>query len=560
LTQGEIMKPHRNSPPGSAGSFRYRVAFIGALLLFGALLLLDGCAKKESSSQRQGEPPSSTSSPSAPQTQRPANGKLTAAEIKYGIAPPRNDSRFVYEDDVVIVDHGAEAVRSLSPNGMIWTIDANAPHADEVQSGKVMFLTNRVVGRVLSAERKGDDLAVILGPIELTDVYKEAQVTVEGPLDFSSAIVYPAPYPGAEDALITSRGEVPGNGLLGRAGRAMFPMDYESFQTIAVREPAWQGSRSALSDGQVAPLPSFAVFPTLEPAYFYSANPGGSQEVKLTIHDFVLLGITDTFGVRGGYSKGGLEISFGVKLLTDKPSAFGKVDIFPGKKIDATLELRGAVGLSADFLAATSAGRDLNLKDDVSIPFDIEWPTITQIVQPFTHKIHYRFIITTEFSAKDTVLKANCDYKFTGAIHMAFHNGSFNASAPVFTPGRCLADSVKGVSLGANALTFAAQGKLIFGIGAGGFVAGPYVGYDASFGITRGSDQSTILVGSTCHSSDVAVTVDAGVGYSIPRPLVKAINFFLRALKLKEIDDTGSITGVKVPIVPQVHTSVAGGC
>jgi hypothetical protein len=206
------------------------------------------------------------------------------------------------------------------------------------------------------------------------------------------------------------------------------------------------------------------------------------------------------------------------------------------------------------------AGLDLNLKDDISIPFDVGLSFKGQILQPFSHTIRHRFILSTAFSAKGTELKANCEYKFAGSIHMGFHNGSFDVSAPAFTPGRCLVDSITGRSLGANALTFAVQGKLIFGIGAGGFVAGPYVGYDTSFGITRGSDQSTFLVGSTCHSSDVAVSVDAGVGYGVPQQLVSAVNFFLRAIHVQEIDGVGSIKAVKVKIVPQVHTSVAGSC
>jgi hypothetical protein len=49
--------------------------------------------------------------------------------------------------------------------------------------------------------------------VELTDVYKEAHV-VDQPLDLNSMIAYPAPYPGAEGAVVTSRLEAPGNSLI----------------------------------------------------------------------------------------------------------------------------------------------------------------------------------------------------------------------------------------------------------------------------------------------------------------------------------------------------------
>src|SRR5260370_6620656 len=203
------MKSHGHSVIDSGWSIGYRIALIVVLLLF------DGCTKNDAHSHPQSESESSTSSSpssSRPETRRSTNGKLTEAEMKYGVAPPRNSENFVYRADVVIVDHGADAVRSLSPDGMTWTIDATSPHADEIQPGKIMFLTNRAVGRVLSAERKGNNLSVILGPFELPDVYKEAHVTVDQPLDLDSMIAYPAPYPGAERAVLTSRLEAPGNG------------------------------------------------------------------------------------------------------------------------------------------------------------------------------------------------------------------------------------------------------------------------------------------------------------------------------------------------------------
>src|SRR5689334_12578437 len=74
--------------------------------------------------------------------------QLTEGERKYGRAPQRDPS-VTYGKDVIIVDGGASVIRSLSADGLVWTIDPNAPHAKELAVDKIAFVTGRCVGRVL---------------------------------------------------------------------------------------------------------------------------------------------------------------------------------------------------------------------------------------------------------------------------------------------------------------------------------------------------------------------------------------------------------------------------
>jgi hypothetical protein len=67
---------------------------------------------------------------------------------EYGIAPVPDPS-VTYQPDVIVVGGGADAIRAQSSNGFIWTIDGHAPHAADLAPGKIFFLTNRAVGRVL---------------------------------------------------------------------------------------------------------------------------------------------------------------------------------------------------------------------------------------------------------------------------------------------------------------------------------------------------------------------------------------------------------------------------
>src|SRR5437762_975299 len=90
-----------------------------------------------------------------------AASELTEAERKYGRAPQR-DASVTYARDVIIVEGGPSIIRGLSPDGLVWTIDPNAPHARELEEGKVAFVTGRCVGRVLSATRDDQGLHLIL--------------------------------------------------------------------------------------------------------------------------------------------------------------------------------------------------------------------------------------------------------------------------------------------------------------------------------------------------------------------------------------------------------------
>ena len=84
-------------------------------------------------------------------------GAISAAsvqQLRYGAIPTRN-SAVTYQPDVVIVDGGADAVRSVSSDGLTWIIKGNAGHAKELAVGKILFVTSRSAGRVLAVEPDG---------------------------------------------------------------------------------------------------------------------------------------------------------------------------------------------------------------------------------------------------------------------------------------------------------------------------------------------------------------------------------------------------------------------
>ncbi len=67
---------------------------------------------------------------------------LTESERKFGIAPKRGP-RVEYQPDIILMEQGDKAIRSIASDGMTWTFDANAPHVSEFQTGKIVFATGR---------------------------------------------------------------------------------------------------------------------------------------------------------------------------------------------------------------------------------------------------------------------------------------------------------------------------------------------------------------------------------------------------------------------------------
>jgi hypothetical protein len=313
---------------------------------------------------------------------------------------------------------------------------------------------------------------------------------------------------------------------------------------------------------------SVAVFPPRRAADLVAFAQDQSPQAKpreIEVKDLKLTPFCcGGLGMRASYLKNGLQFNAESALQLDKPAVVGRLEILPGKRITAELELKGAAGYWIQVVSSSSAGVDWNIFRDIAIPIDIWMPLhIFAGGPPIPLNLTFRqhFIIKTQFSAKNSAMKAGTQYKLKGSIRMGFREGSFHIDAPIFAENHGLVASIRGLSLGANALpAIALQGKVIVGIGAFGFVTGPFVGYNFSAGIVRGSDQGfAVGMVQTCRAADLAVSANAGIGYAMPRAVTKAINFFLRALNLGEIDGEGGVTPLKKELL-RIHDAIPTNC
>jgi hypothetical protein len=473
------------------------------LAVISALLTVVACSKHDApASAASSTTPSASSTPEAPSASTsgiPASlSKLTPNEIKWGISPTRN-SKVTYQSDVIIMEHGSDAVRAMASNGLTWTIDANAPGASEIKVDKILFATGRVMGRVLAVDHTPTGLAVTLGPVAITDVIKDCDIVSDQQLDLASAIVYTAPdFPGAttHDA----------------------PEEATSFA-----EPEVPVLFASFKQAPAAPdIPSFG------------------QPKEVLIDNFHIIPVCcGGLGITIAHDGQGVKMMASAVVQLSRPSVHFALVIRGGTIYTALVQLKGTAGFKVHFTAGTDAGIQGNIHQNFFVPVDATFP-IGGIAVPLSVVIRQTLTLTTLFTAQNGTLEATGEYAFGGDFKAGKENGGdWRADGPTsVTTKQNLANTTEGISLGVNGLVFGYGAKIIVGIGAFGFVTGPYVGYNTVIGINKTSSMPGAL---PCASGQLNTSMRFGVGYQMPQLVTDAINFFMRALNVKPINSEGGI-------------------
>jgi hypothetical protein len=244
-------------------------------------------------------------------------------------------------------------------------------------------------------------------------------------------------------------------------------------------------------------------------------------------------------------------------LRFSKPSLQFNLKIHGGSVQTAKIVLNGASGLTVHIEAATPKGLEGNINKTFYMPVDLSIP-IGGMAVPFAVTLHQQLLIQTAFTAKNSTLNTSGDYSFSGTIYMGYDNGGWGAGAPTeLHTNSDLGQSLSGVSLGVTGMVFGMEGRVIVGIGAFGFVTGPFLGYSAVVGLTRGSDQVTALVGTTCRGDILTLGLNMGIGYQMPAPVAKAINAVLHALNIAPIDRSGGLSH-NIPLLRKARDNPKG--
>jgi hypothetical protein len=411
------------------------------------------------------------------------------------------------------VGGGVDAIRAQSPDSFGWTIDGNAPHASELSPGKVFFMTNRAVGRVLDVRKDGSNLIVTVGPVDIVEVIRHADIHIEMPIDFGEAIAYTAP-------------DLPGQARPVSSLSAAYLPDRDTAATVT---PVAFNSSSVSRNDPDAPR----------------VRTAGTKGVPLHFN-IVPVVSTSGLGVHADSQAAGLTLAADASVHLAAPKLDADLQIDDGIKV-ATLELSGAAGVTMTFKASTDVGMSANVNEVFQPDTDFSIPVYGLGPVPLAVTVRQQYLIQTAFGVRNTTMTATGDYTFTGAFKIGYSGGTWGVFGPRgFSAKRSLLQSTTGMSLGASGLVMSHQLKVIVGVGVHNFAAGPYFTFTSAVGVTRASDIGLL----TCHQATLDLTLTGGVGYFIPKAITNAINFVLRQLNIKyQVNGEGGFSSTPLKVI-----------
>ena len=562
-----------------------------AAVIAACLLVVSGCRQKrggdETSLANPKAWPGFASVPGPVLVGHPLKfSEMTETERRWGMAPKRG-AGIVYQDDIILMEHGDQAIRSFASNGLSWNFDANAPQVNEIQPGKIVFATGRAVGRVLAVQRNGDQVSAILGPVQLTDLVKQGKFMYDQPLDLNSAIAIAAPdYPGAVNST-AMQNRTPGaqSSIQGGSGTwhvaeyyvvsdtgKWTPMKTVTGSGARVRKPTlmrsdfhpskrlWPMQAGAAPSvpstipGTSIPIPN----PNLPPGVpnpgtlgnLNNFNPGPIPMPQIPM--IPLNGLQATpcvdcggLGLKMYQEKDGLRVWVTVVFHLIHPHVIFCASIDNGS-IEANLQLAGGAGVTATLDAASSQEfTGGNIKEVGLIPLDITVP-IGGIFLPLQIDLSQSIDLESAFSAKTSRLHGEGGIDLTGEIAADYHKGNWEITPPSGQIKQNLAGMVTGISVGINSLVFAVSQRLMVGVGALSFATGPYVDLISSVTSLKGSSIGTTLLSRTpiCAQGTFNMSLGAGIGYSMPRIVASVLNTVLGWFGVKPVPPWGSIVAL----------------
>ena len=438
-------------------------------------LLLAAC------SSTIGGQPQAVSSPGAGTSTGPAAAAAgvgsPSAVARFGYGPSAH-AGVHYRPDVVLIGTGPDAIRGVSPDGVVWTMDDAAPGVRDLAVGKVMFASSVAVGRVVALTDVGGDRKVTLAPIELGDLVDHAVAAVDQDIEVSkmTAQAYPQ-------------------------GLAV-----ESAKDGTFVKPSGYSFAGSVTDGRYL----------IENSYPWDPPKAGDQ-VSVNQWSVQPLHSASELGLDVSLRKADLVVGATVALQTSDLHLTMAGD--PSNDFVAVLS--GVKGLTLDFKAGMGPGADpasANRRLEAQVPISFSIPITGGIAPPGIPvylKIGYTFTVITALGAKNATITGSADYGLDGDI--GIRHGQ--VLSPTLTVKQSLITNIGGISLTASGLVVGVKMKIMLGVGIPMAMAGPYVSLTVASGIARGTQ---IAINPDCKFASLDVKAAAGVGTDVDS-LVAAI-------------------------------------
>ena len=248
--------------------------------------------------------------------------ELSDAEKRFGISPEQT-AGLTYQPDVVLLRSGVNAIRSLSDDGLVWTLDPRAEGIDGIQPGKVLLLSTKAAGRVLAVTRANTGVEVVLGPADITEIVREGSFSIDQPVDLTQALQMALP---------------------------------ASFDPVR----------------PVAPIVANALRPDTQ-GFIISPARFVQQAEE---HDFRVIPMASVKGVGAELRSkpGGVLMVAQILFRLEAPNLNVRLNIQPAGVVSALVELKGAAGIEVAFEAASPGPNARNINADRPAPVDLFIP------------------------------------------------------------------------------------------------------------------------------------------------------------------------------------------
>ncbi|HEY6618330.1 MAG TPA: hypothetical protein VIY68_02185 [Steroidobacteraceae bacterium] len=424
--------------------------------------------------------------------------KLTATERKYGMAPKR-DVRVTYQDGLILMEHGDEAIREAKTDGMTFTFDAKAEHVDEFAEGKIIFATGRVVGRVGQLTRNGDTVTVKLAPVQITEIVKKGTFMMHSDFSPKDLIIYMAPdFPNTIDVAATQQSD---------------NLDPEPSEPQYLRAGLMKTALPSLLNNDMTTIkpwmPDTGNEPTLD-------LPSAGIKVAPAI------GSDGGIGINFSYVKNGVIFNAYGQMVVPAPHVDFLLDIDSSGIKTFGIQITGSVTLRTSIEATSDIDQYINVNSTTATPLDFSLPCPIAGL-PLALSFSTTFNLHTKFAAKRSTLTSSGSWNLNGTLFAGYKNGSQSHQTPPSQESSPLIGNVSGISLGINRIGVAMRIAPMIGLGGFGFMTGVYMGVSFSADVAKSGTETW-----NCHVASGGAHIDSGVGYRLPSSLVDLLNKVLK--------------------------------
>jgi len=440
--------------------------------------------------------------------------KLSATERKYGMAPKR-DARVTYQEGIILMERGDEAIREAKSDGMTFSFDAKAEHVGEFEEGKIIFATGRIVGRVGQLTRDGDTVTVKLAPVKITEIIKKGTFMMNSTFSAKDLIIYTAP-------------DFPSNFDLKDNQQQSDNLDPQSREPLYLRTGFIQ---------TVAQLPSglgkdlSTRIPQPPPTL-----PAPELTLSSGLKVVPAIGSDGGIGLNFSYIKNGIVFNAYGQMVIPSPTIHFLLVIGSSGIETFGIEISGAISLRMSIVATSDVARFINVNSTTVAPFDLSLPCPIAGV-PLALSFQTAFNLHTTFAAKTSTLTSSGSWGMNGTLFAGYKSGKQSHETPPAKATSSLAENVSGASVGINTVGGGIKVTPMVGIGGFGFMTGVFLGVTFTGDVVKQASEAMV----DCHGASGSATVASGVGYQLPGPFVDFINTVLSLFTKYRMDKSGEL-------------------